>query len=337
MQAYRIRELGGPDGLAREALPDPRPGPGEVLIRVRAASLNYRDLMMVKGAYNPKLPLPRIPLSDGAGEVVEVGPGASKFRAGDRVLGCFMPAWIDGPPTEAGARSALGGAVDGMLAELVVLPEAGVVPTPAHLSDEEAATLPCAGLTAWNALFEGEAVRAGETVLVQGTGGVSLFALQFARLAGARVIATSSSDAKLARALELGASDGINYRISPDWDVAARGLTGGLGVDRVVEVGGSGTLPRSVKAVRMGGQIPLIGLLGGVGDFNPIPLLMNSIRLRGIFVGSRAMFEAMNRAINLHQLRPVVDRVFPFSEAVEAYRHMEGASHFGKIVVRVGD
>ncbi len=334
MKAYRIHELGGVDGLKRDDLPDPQPGPGQVLVRVRATSLNYRDLMTLKGTYSRNPRLPMIPLSDGAGEVAEVGPGVTKFRPGDRVAGCFMPAWADGPPTEAAGRSALGGAVDGMLAELVALPEAGVVPTPAHLSDEEAATLPCAAVTAWNALFEGSPLRSGQTVLVQGTGGVSIFALQLARLAGARVIATSSSDAKLARVRELGASDGINYRTTPDWDVAVRNLTEGLGVDHVVEVGGGGTLPRSIKAVRVGGQVSLIGVLTA-GEVDPRPLLMKSVRLQGIYVGSRAMFERMNQAIALHKLHPVIDRVFPFDHAPEAYNHLESGSHLGKIVIQV--
>ncbi len=333
MKAYRIHELGGTGGLRREDLPEPKAGPGEVLVRVRAASLNFRDLMTLKGTYSRNLSLPLVPLSDGAGEVAEVGPGVTRFRPGDRVAGCFMPAWHDGPPDEAAVKSAMGGAVDGMLAELVVLPEGGIVRVPDHLSDEEAATLPCAALTAWHALFEGGELRAGETVLVQGTGGVSLFALQFAKLAGARVIATSSSDAKLARARELGASDGINYKTTADWDVAARNLTEGIGVDHVVEVGGAGTLPRSIKAVKLGGHIALIGVLTGAGEINPMPLLMKTIRLQGIYVGSRSMFENMNRAIALHKLKPVIDRVFPFDQAAAAYSHMEGASHFGKIVI----
>ncbi len=332
MRAYVIRELGGPDGLGLENRPDPRPGPGQLVVRVRAASLNYRDLMIIKGTYSRNLPLPLVPLSDGAGEVVEVGPGVTKFRPGDRVAGCFMTAWQDGPPTEAASKSALGGAVDGMLAELVVLPEGGVVRSPESLSDEEVATLPCAAVTAWNALFEG-GLRAGQTVLVQGTGGVSMFALQLAKAAGARVIATSSSDAKLARAREMGASDGINYKTTPDWDVTARNLTEGLGVDHVVEVGGAGTLPLSVKATRMGGQIALIGVLAGGTEFDPRQLMMKGIRLRGIYVGSRAMFEGLNRLIATQRIKPTIDRVFPFDRAGDAYRYFDAGSHFGKVVI----
>jgi NADPH:quinone reductase-like Zn-dependent oxidoreductase len=254
---------------------------------------------------------------------------------GDRVAGAFMPGWVDGELTDAKARSALGGAVDGLLAEYAVLPADAVVAVPGHLGDEEAATLPCAAVTAWNALLGQGGIRPGQTVLVQGTGGVSLFALQFARLAGARVLATSGSDAKLQRALALGAADGLNYRASPDWDTWARQRTDGLGVDHVVEVGGAGTLPRSLRAVRAGGTISLIGVLtGGAGEVNPMPILMKAIRVQGIYVGSRATFEAMNRAIALHGLRPVVDRVFPFEEAPAALEYLESGSHFGKIAIR---
>ncbi len=336
MRAYRIHQANGPDALTLDDVPEPQAGPGMVVVKVGAASLNYRDLLVVKGAYARNLPPGLIPLSDGAGVVVEVGPGVTQFKPGDRVAGCFFSRWEGGPLDDRAVKSALGGAVDGMLAGHVALPESGLVEVPAHLSDEEASTLPCAALTAWHALMEGGAsLKPGQTVLVQGTGGVSLFALQFATMAGARVIATSSSDAKLARARDLGASDGINYKTTEDWDVAARNLTEGLGVDHVVEVGGAGTLPRSIRATRLGGQIALIGVLTG-GEIDPRPLLMKNIRLQGIYVGSRPMFEAMNRAIARHKLRPVVDRVFPFEDAVAAYKHLEGGSHFGKIVIKVG-
>jgi NADPH:quinone reductase-like Zn-dependent oxidoreductase len=335
MQAYRIHQASGPDSLKLEDVPEPKAGHAEVVVRVRATSLNYRDLLVVKGAYSRNLPLPMVPLSDGAGDVAEVGPGVTRFKVGDRVAGCFFANWSDGPLTDGASKSARGGAIGGMLAEMVVSPEGGLVKVPDHLSDEEAATLPCAALTAWHALMEGGGLKAGQTVLVQGTGGVSLFALQFAKLAGARVIATSSSDAKLARARELGASDGINYKTTADWDVAVRNLTEGAGVDHVVEVGGAGTLPRSIKAVKLGGQIALIGVLTGGGEFDPRPLLMKNIRLQGIYVGSRLMFEAMNRAIALHKLKPVIDRVFPFDQATEAYKHLESGSHFGKVVIAI--
>jgi NADPH:quinone reductase-like Zn-dependent oxidoreductase len=231
------------------------------------------------------------------------------------------------------ARSSLGGEANGLLVQEAVLPEGALLPIPSHLSYEEAATLPCAALTAWNALVESGDLKPGNTVLVQGTGGVSLFALQFARLAGARVIATSSSDQKLSRALELGASDGINYKSTPDWDQRVRELTGRRGVDIIVEVGGAGTLPRSVRAARVGGCIALIGVLSGGGEFNPISILMKNIRLQGILVGSRRMFESMIRAIESNQLRPVVDRVFSFDQAAEALKYLESGAHFGKVVI----
>ena len=335
MRAYRIHDFAGLEAFRREELPTPKPGPGQVLVRIHATSLNYRDLLVAKGLYSRNLPLPLVPLSDGAGEVVEVGPGVTRVKPGDRVAPIFMQAWIEGGPTEEKAKSALGGAIDGVLAEFVVLGQDRLVPVPDHLSFEEAATLPCAAVTAWHALFGEGSIKPGDTVLVQGTGGVSLFALQFARMAGARVIATSSSDEKLERVRELGASDGINYKTTPDWDRRARELTGGRGVDHVVEVGGAGTLPRSLNAVRMGGRISQIGILSGAGEVNPIPILMKNVHVQGIFVGSRAMFEDMNRAIGLNQLRPVVDRVFDFDEARDALRHMESGGHFGKIVIRV--
>jgi NADPH:quinone reductase-like Zn-dependent oxidoreductase len=333
MKAYRLHAFGGPESLKCEDLPSPEPGYGQVRVRLRAASLNFRDLMMSKGIYNPKLKLPLIPLSDGAGEVAAVGEGVSRFRVGDRVVSAFMPGWVDGPPTEAKTRSALGGEVDGVLAEEYVLPETGLLPIPAHLSFEEAATLPCAALTAWNALVETGGIRPGDSVLVQGTGGVSIFALQFARLAGARVIATSSSDAKLARVRDMGASDGINYKTTPGWDKRVRELTGGQGIDLIVEVGGAGTLPLSTRAIKLGGYIALIGVLTGAGEFNPIPLLMKNIRLQGIFVGSVSMFESMLKAIEVSQLRPVIDRVFPFDQAIEALKYLESGAHFGKVVI----
>jgi NADPH:quinone reductase-like Zn-dependent oxidoreductase len=250
------------------------------------------------------------------------------------VAGIFMQTWIEGEVNEAKARSALGGAIGGVLAESVVLHENGLVHIPAHLSFEEAATLPCAGVTAWHALFEKGGLKAGDTVVTLGSGGVSLFALQFARMAGARVIATSGSDEKLARLKALGASDGINYKTTPDWDKPVRELTG-AGADHIVEVGGAGTLPKSFKAVRMGGTISLIGNVTGGGEVNPVPVLMKTIRLQGIFVGSRVMFEAMNRAIEIASMRPVVDRVFEFDQAREAMHYMESGAHFGKICIRV--
>ncbi|MGH9632275.1 MAG: zinc-dependent alcohol dehydrogenase family protein, partial [Bryobacteraceae bacterium] len=323
MKLYEIQEPGKIDSLVETTRPDPVPGPGQALVKVKAVSLNYRDLLMAKGGYGRNVPLPLVPLSDGAGEVAAVGPGVARVKAGDRVAGIFMQAWIAGELTEAKARSAMGGAIDGMFAEQVVLSEEGLVRIPPHLSFEEAATLPCAAVTAWHALILEGGLRPGETVLLLGTGGVSMFALQFAKLSGARIIATSSSDEKLDRARKMGAHETINYRKTPDWDKAVRELTGGVGVDHVVEVGGAGTLGRSVKAVRMNGRVLLIGVLAGGADFNPNPVLMRNIRLQGIYVGSREMFEGMNRALETHQIRPVVDRVFTFDRAHDAYRYME--------------
>jgi NADPH:quinone reductase-like Zn-dependent oxidoreductase len=292
-------------------------------------------LMVVKGQYNPKLRFPLVPLSDGVGEVAGLGDGVTRVRIGDRVCPLFMQKWLAGEVTEAAAKSALGAGLDGVLAEYGVFHEDGVVHVPAHLSDEEAATLPCAGLTAWHALVHDGKIRAGDTVLVQGTGGVSMFALQFAHLSGARVIATSSSDAKLGRVKQLGASEGINYKTTPEWGDKARELTGGAGVDHVVEVGGAGTLGQSLKAVRLAGRISLIGVLAGAGSFNPTPILMKNVVVQGIYVGSRAMFEAMNRALALHQMKPVIDRVFGFGELREALKHMESGQHFGKICIKI--
>ncbi len=315
--------------MPRLERPDPQPGRGQVLVEVHAVSLNYRDLLVVKGQYNPRLPLPRIPCSDAAGVIAAVGPEVTRVKVGDRVCGLFMPGWVSGELNEVKARSALGGFVDGVLAEKVVLPEDGVLPTPPHLTDDQAATLPCAALTAWNALSAG-GVKPGDVVLIQGTGGVSLFALQFARLAGARVIGTSSSDVKLERARELGlAGSGINYKSTPNWADAVRKLTGGVGVDIVIEVGGAGTLPQSLKAVRMAGTVSLIGVLSGTSEANVMPVVMKAVRLQGIYVGSGDQFAAMNRAITQHRLEPIIDRVFPFAEAVKALRFMESGSHFG--------
>ena len=335
MRAYRLHEFAGPDAYRLEELASPTPGPGQVLIKIKAVSLNYRDLMISRGVYNPKLRLPLIPLSDGAGEVAVTGAGVIRFKPGDRVAATFMPTWVGGHLDDTKARCTLGGDVDGVLAEEVVMPEEGLVSIPEHLSFEEAATLPCAAVTAWHALVVGGSIKPGDTVLTLGTGGVSIFALQLARMAGARVIATSSQDEKLQRLSELGAAELINYKAIPDWDKQVHKLTGGVGVDQIVEVGGAGTLPRSIRAIRRGGYIALIGVLSGLGEVNPMPILMKSIRVQGIFVGSRAMFEAMNQAIRVNQLRPVIDRVFPFEEAVTALKHMEGGNHFGKVVIRV--
>ena len=335
MQTFEIQNTFGLDALTLTERPDPSPGDGQVLIKLRAVSLNYRDLMVVKGLYNPNQPLPLIPFSDGVGEVIAVGEGVTRVKIGDRVAGTFFQNWIDGELTAEKAQSALGGAIDGLLTQYAVLHEDGVVHVPQHLTDEAAATLPCAAVTAWNALITSGGVKAGDTVLVQGTGGVSIFALQFAQLLGARVIATSSSDEKLERMRQLGASDTINYKQTPQWGKTAKELTDGVGVDYVVEVGGAGTLNQSLRAIRHGGQISLIGVLtGGSGEISTASILRKNVRLQGIYVGSRQMFEAMNRAIALHKLQPIVDRVFSFQEAPQALKYMESGAHFGKICIR---
>jgi NADPH:quinone reductase-like Zn-dependent oxidoreductase len=334
MKAYEIKDRFGLDALALSERSQPKPGPGQVLVKMRACSLNYRDLLVIKGQYNPKLKMPMVPLSDGAGVVAEIGPGVTRVRVGERVAGNFMQQWVSGELTDAKARSALGGGIDGVLAEYVVFDQEGLVPVPEHLADEEAATLPCAAVTAWNGLVTQGQVRPGESVLLLGTGGVSIFALQFAKLAGARAIITSSSDDKLKRARELGADETVNYKTYPEWEKRVRELVGDRGVDHVVEVGGAGTLPRSLKAVKLGGHVSLIGVLAGGGEFNPMPILMKHVRVQGIFVGPRELFEAMNRAIALHRLKPVVDRVFPFAEAKQALQYLESGAHFGKVVLR---
>jgi NADPH:quinone reductase-like Zn-dependent oxidoreductase len=336
MKAYRIQGQFGLAHLQIEELPDPRPAPNEVLVRVKAVSLNARDLMMVQGDYNPRQMLPLIPCSDGAGAVVEVGAGVRDVKVGDRVTSVFAPGWQSGEPTRQKLATTLGGPVDGMLTELRALPEEAVLPAPGHLSFEEAATLPCAALTAWRALVTEGRLKAGDSVLLQGTGGVSTFGLQIARLFGARVIATSRSAEKLVRALELGAAHGINSLATPDWHKEARALTGKVGVDHVIDVGGAGTLERSLMAVRMGGQISVIGVLGGKqGPIDLIPILMQNVRLQGVLVGTREEFSAMNRAFELNGLRPVVDRVFDYGEARAAFEHLASGKHFGKVVIRI--
>ena len=336
MKFYELTAQTGAEGLRLNEGPQPEPAPGQVLVRVRAVSLNYRDLMIAGGHYGAPVTLPLIPLSDGAGEIAAVGEGVSRWKIGDRVAGTFFQSWLTGPMQPKCLEAALGGSVHGMLAEYVTLSAEGVVAIPPHLSFEEAATLPCAALTAWHALVTEGKLSAGQTVLLLGTGGVSVFGLQFAKLHGARAIVTSSSDEKLARARALGADETINYRTTPDWEREVGRLTGDAGVDHVLEVGGKETLPKSLHALALGGTISIIG---GVSGFTS-SLALHSILgrgalLRGIYVGSRDMFEAMNLAISLNRLRPVVDRVFPFAEAQEAYRWQERGSHFGKVVITV--
>lgn len=333
MRVWQVSSF-GVDTLEFVERPDLQPGPGEVLVRVRAVSLNYRDLLMVTGRYNPKMQLPRIPCSDGAGEVMATGPGVSDWKLGDRVAGIFMQNWLDGLPNRAKIRGALGGDIDGMLAEHVVLKTTGLVAIPPHMSFEEAATLPCAALTAWNALASAS-LKPGATVLIQGTGGVSIFALQFARMMGARVLGISSSDEKLERARALGLDGGLNYRKTPEWDRWVVEQTGGDGADLVVEVGGVGTLPLSLRAARMRGVIAQIGILAGRAEDLPLPLIFHKqLRIHGIYVGSRHNFEEMNKAITLATMRPIFES-FPWANARDVLHRMESGSHFGKLVLTV--
>jgi len=337
MKVWRFPTSDSIDRLTLTESAVPSPARGQVLVRMRAASLNYRDLMIATGRSARGAPLPDlIPLSDGAGEVVGVGPDVSRVAVGDRVAACFMQSWIGGEISPDDAASSLGGAIQGVLAEYRLFDQQGLVKLPDHLSYEDGATLPCAALTAWNALFHGpKPLTVGQSVVVLGTGGVSVFALQFAHAAGARVIATSSSDGKLARAKALGADEGINYREHPEWQTVVRGLTAGRGTDHVVEVGGPGTLPRSIEAARQGGHIHLIGGLSGGGNLDPTQMMRRGVVLRGIYVGSRQMFEAMNQAIAFHRIAPVIDRGFDFEDAKAAYRHLQTQAHFGKVVIRI--
>jgi NADPH:quinone reductase-like Zn-dependent oxidoreductase len=335
MKAYQLTATTGPGALRLVQLPEPKPAHCQVLVRVRATSLNYRDLMVATGNYG-EVELPLIPLSDGAGEIAAVGEGVTRWKIGDRVAGTFFQGWQTGPFQREMPKTALGGALNGMLAEYVALSENGVVAVPPHLTFEEAATLPCAALTAWHALVMHGNISAAETVLLLGTGGVSIFALQFAKMHGARVIITSSSDEKLARANALGADDTINYCSTPDWDKEVFRLTDTAGVDHVVEVGGKDTLAKSLHSIRIGGQIHSIG---GVSGFSTDVVLGDIIRklaiVRGVFVGSRAMFEGMNCAITRHKTKPAIDRVFSFADAPAAYKYQQSGKHFGKVVISV--
>jgi NADPH:quinone reductase-like Zn-dependent oxidoreductase len=335
MKAYEIQQF-GIENLALVEREERQPKADEVLVKFHAASLNYRDLLMIEGAYNPKLKLPLIPFSDGAGEVVAVGENVTRWKIGDRVCPIFMQGWIDGDVTSYKARTALGGDLDGCLREFGAFDENALVAIPDHYSYEEAATLPCAAVTAYHALFVSGGLKQNDSVLLQGTGGVSVFALQFAALYAERTLLTSSSDEKLQRASELGASELINYKKREDWDKAFLELTENRGVDHVVEVGGAGTMQRSLKSVKMGGHIAVIGVLAGAGEFNPNLIFAKSIKMHGIFVGSRQMFEQMNQMLCFHNhLKPIIDKVFEFADAKEALKYMKSGAHFGKIVVKI--
>jgi NADPH:quinone reductase-like Zn-dependent oxidoreductase len=335
-KAQSVRTTGGSsiDALVFDEVAVHEPGPGQVLVAIKAVSLNFRDLAVVTGRYprNPSQPV--VIASDGSGEVIALGDGVANFKTGDRVAGSFFQKWIAGPYAREYGASALGGAIDGVLTQFRVFDQDGLVRIPEHFSYQEGATLPCAGLTAWNALVPTAHVQAGDTVLLLGTGGVSIFGLQFAKLHGARTIITSSSDEKLARAKALGADETINYKTHPEWDKEVLRLTGGKGVDIVLEVGGGETFARSMNSVRASGQIAVIGVLTGVAGTVPVGLIgLQTLSVRGIYVGSVAMFEDMNRAIAANQLRPVIDRVFTFEQSADALRYMQSAQHFGKIVI----
>ncbi|MBL4739943.1 MAG: NAD(P)-dependent alcohol dehydrogenase [Sneathiella sp.] len=332
MKAYVIAEGQGLDALQLRDRDVPKPGPGEILVRMKASSINYRDFLTINHAAARGITEERIPNSDGAGIVEEVGADVTSYKSGDRVVGCFFQDWVSGPITPKTMASALGGPIDGVLAEYVVFKENGLLPMPGHLSFEEASTLPCAALTAWNCLIEQGNATAGSTALLLGTGGVSVFSLQLAKACGIRAIVTSSSDEKLARVSEMGASEVINYQTTPDWELKVQELTGGRGVDVVVEVGGAGTLAKSVEAVRVGGTISLVGVLTG-GKIDPTSIMRKSVRLQGIYVGPQVMFSKLNAALVQNKIHPVIDEVIAFDDARKAYELMQSGAHFGKIVI----
>jgi len=339
MRLYRIRNYMGRYRLSMEEQASPVPGPREIVVRVGALSLNYRDLLLLADEFRGIDPEGLVPMSDAAGVVTAVGDRVSRFQVGTRVMGCFFPAWLEGPATAEALHDSLGGTVPGVMAEEILLCEEAAVATPEHLSDVEASTLPCAALTAWNGLVSRGGLRAGQSALFQGTGGVSTFGLLFAVACGARPYVTSRSDEKLARARALGALGTLNYLVQPDWAEEILQRTGGEGVDHILEVGGARTLPSSIEAIAYGGHIALIGVLGGRSTpqeaINPFPLARKNATLSGVHVGSRADFEAMAGFISDRRLHPVIDRVFPFAEAEEAYAYLKSAAHFGKVVIEV--
>lgn len=325
------------DAIKASKRTTPTLGPLDVLVRMKAASLNYRDILVSMGVYNKSIPLPRIPLSDGAGEVIETGSAVTRFKVGDRVSPNFFSDWLAGPINQTVKSSDLGGTIDGILREYAVFNERSIVRIPEHLSFEEAATLPCAAVTAWNGLMENGRVRAGETVLVMGTGGVSIFAMQLALLSGAEVIATTSSEEKMERLKKMGAAHVINYKKTPDWEKEVIKYTCGRGVDHVVEIGGAGTLAKSAVSVKLGGHISVIGVLADPKQKTDweISILMKAVKLQGVFVGSVEMYERLNAAIALHKLKPVIDKTFKASDIVEALKYQQSGAHFGKIVITI--
>jgi len=339
MKTYEMGSASSLDSWQLVTREVPKPGPSQVLVRLRAASLNFRDVLIASRRYPISGNIDSIvPLSDGAGEVVEVGDAVTYFAVGDRVAGIFSQSWLGGGVVDDVMQSALGGGIDGVLSEYRVFDQTGLVRLPDHLSFEEGATLPCAAVTAWNALYGLKPLQPGQTVLALGTGGVSSFVIQLAHAAGARVIVTSSSDEKLGRAKAFGADDGINYRTYPEWSAEVKRLTDGRGVDHVVEIGGTGTLPHSIASIRTGGIISMVGLLAVSSEkINPMPLLTIGGIMRGVLVGSRELFEAMNRAIAYHKIHPIIDQVFPFEEAKQALAALATGQHVGKIVIRIAD
>jgi NADPH:quinone reductase-like Zn-dependent oxidoreductase len=336
MRVFQIQDDWGMANLKLATRPDPRPGPGQVLLRMKAASLNFRDLVVPDRGYGQHTgTLPLIPISDGVGEVVEVGAGVTRAKVGDRVCPLFAQAWISGPPSPERLGRSLGGPVDGTMAEYMLLPEDGVSKVPAHLTDEQAASLPCAALTAWSALVTHDDLGPGSRVLVQGTGGVALFALQFAKLLGCHVTLISSSEQKIEKAKALGADAALNYSKTPEWYRATREITGGAGYDHIVELGGEKTLPQSLRCIRPGGTLSMIGVLsGGMLSAQLGLVVTRQVRLQGITVGNRDGFEAMLRAIGQHRVMPVTDKVFAFEELKEAMAYLKSGAHFGKVCIR---
>lgn len=337
MKCWRLEEDFGIGNLKlRKVEETASPRVGEVLVGMKAVSLNYRDLLTVEGSYNPDQPLPLIPCSDGSGRVLACGSEVRRFKEGDRVTPTFSQSWIAGRPDYHRLRDTLGGPRDGTLTQLMMVHENGLVKVPSTLTDEEAACLPCAALTAWTALVTEAGLKAGDRVLIIGSGGVSVFGLQFAVAMGARAIAISSSDEKLRRLRSLGISEGLNYEQDSSWGELVREWSGGEGVDHVLEVGGAGTLSQSLQAVRTGGTISLIGVLAGVSSkLNILPILMKKVRIQGILVGHRDSFEAMNRAIESAGIHPVIDRTFSFESAPDAFHYLKRQEHLGKVVIRL--